>query len=45
MTQYKLYVNDRSYLSWDIFETVHFNKIALFIFQDGDHRIITLRLF
>jgi len=31
MTQYKLYVNDRSYLSWDIFETVHFNKIELSI--------------
>ena len=29
MEQYKLYVNDRSYLSWDIYETVHFNKVDL----------------
>ena len=29
MEQYKLYVNDRSYSSWDTFETSNFNKITL----------------
>lgn len=29
MEQYKIYVNDRSYFSWDVFETVHFNKVEL----------------
>ena len=29
MTSYKIYVNDRSYHSWDIFETVNFGKVSL----------------
>jgi hypothetical protein len=29
MSSYKLYVNDRSYTSWEVFDTVNFNKIAL----------------
>jgi hypothetical protein len=31
MKQYKLYVNDRSYSSWEIFEILNFNKVELFI--------------
>jgi len=29
MANYKLYVNDRSYSSWDVFDTINFNKIKL----------------
>jgi hypothetical protein len=29
MSSYKLYVNDRSYNSWEVFDTVNFNKINL----------------
>jgi len=29
MANYKLYVNDRSYSSWDVFDTINFNKIHL----------------
>jgi hypothetical protein len=29
MEQYKLYVNDRSYSSWVVFEMLNFNKISL----------------
>ena len=29
MEQYKLYVNDRSYSSWVVFEMLNFNKITL----------------
>jgi exoribonuclease R len=31
MTTYKIYVNDRNYKSWEVFETMNFNKIELFI--------------
>jgi exoribonuclease R len=29
MANYKLYVNDRTYTSWDVFDTINFNKIPL----------------
>ena len=29
MANYKLYVNDRNYSSWDVFDTINFNKIKL----------------
>ena len=29
MAIYKIYVNDRSYTSWEIFDTANFNKIIL----------------
>ena len=29
MTSYKIYVNDRSYTSWEVFDTNNFNKITL----------------
>lgn len=29
MSSYKLYVNDRSYTSWEIFDSANFNKIVL----------------
>lgn len=29
MANYKLYVNDRSYNSWEVFDTINFNKIKL----------------
>lgn len=29
MTSYKLYVADRNYSSWEIFDTVHFNKFIM----------------
>ena len=29
MASYKLYVNDRSYTSWEVFDTINFNKINL----------------
>jgi exoribonuclease R len=29
MTSYKIYVNDRNYGSWDIFDVVNYNKITL----------------
>ena len=29
MASYKIYVNDRSYTSWEIFDTSNFNKISL----------------
>ena len=29
MANYKLYVNDRTYTSWDVFDTINFNKITL----------------
>ena len=29
MTSYKIYVNDRSYSSWEVFDTINFNKITL----------------
>jgi len=29
MESYKIYVNDRSYTSWEIFDTANFNKITL----------------
>jgi hypothetical protein len=29
MANYKLYVNDRNYSSWDVFDTINFNKIPL----------------
>ena len=31
MTSYKIYVNDRNYKSWEVFETMNFNKIELTI--------------
>ena len=31
MTIYKIYVNDRNYKSWEVFETMNFNKIDLTI--------------
>jgi len=29
MSSYKIYVNDRSYTSWEVFDTNNFNKITL----------------
>ena len=29
MVSYKLYVNDRSYTSWEVFDTINLNKINL----------------
>ena len=29
MTSYKIYVNDRSYSSWEVFDTINFNKVTL----------------
>ena len=29
MANYKLYVNDRNYSSWDVFDTINFNKTQL----------------
>jgi len=29
MANYKLYVNDRSYNSWEVFDTINFNKILI----------------
>ena len=31
MTSYKIYVNDRNYKSWEVFETMNFDKIELTI--------------
>ena len=31
MTTYKIYVNDRNYKSWEVFETMNFDKIDLTI--------------
>jgi len=31
MTSYKIYVNDRNYKSWEVFDTINFNKIELTI--------------
>ena len=39
MANYKIYVNDRSYSSWDVFDTINFNKIQL------DIKPIELKLF
>jgi exoribonuclease R len=39
MANYKIYVNDRSYSSWDLFDTINFNKIQL------DINPIELKLF
>ena len=35
MANYKLYVNDRNYSSWDVFDTINFNKIKLDINRRG----------
>jgi len=31
MTSYKIYINDRNYISWEVFDTSNFNKINLSI--------------
>jgi hypothetical protein len=31
MNVYKLHINDRNYTSWDIFDTIHFQKVDITI--------------
>jgi hypothetical protein len=44
MTSYKLFVHDSSYSSWDVFDTVNFNKIALNI-NPIDYKLLSNDVF
>jgi exoribonuclease R len=44
MANYKLYVNDRNYSSWDVFDTINFNKIKLDI-NPLDHKLFSNDVF
>ena len=45
MNVYKIHVNDRNYTSWEIFETVHFQKVELALINPIESKIFSNDVF